>query len=152
MERATPQSKRDKRIVSYRFAKFLRELAMVMPPNESDPILEKIMKDSLQEAGGAGYDRANPAEQINATSNVPANLAVATNPDKPASPKPEPLPEHVKAAQRRKIAKVTAEQARAETEPDRSVTRSTTVKESTPMDKSQLTFSGEVHPVAALSQ
>lgn len=48
------------------------------------------MEDSPQEAGGTVVTRANPAEQVNAIPKVPANLAVAMNPDpEAASPVPE---------------------------------------------------------------
>jgi hypothetical protein len=63
---------------------------------------------------------------------------------------PGPLPESVKAAHRRKLALATAKQAGAQTQPDRSVTLSTTIQKSPPMDKSQPIFSGEAHPVATL--
>lgn len=68
----------------------------------------------------------------------------------PALAVTEPLPESVKAAHRQKLAKATAKQAGAQTKPDPSATLSTAVEKSSPMDKSQPTFSGKVHPVAAL--
>jgi hypothetical protein len=47
-------------------------------------------EDSPCRAGGVGYDHANPGVQTNADSKVTANSAVATNPNQPAPPVPEP--------------------------------------------------------------
>jgi hypothetical protein len=91
------------------------------------------MEDSPQEAGGAGNDRANPAESSKHR-NLAASDPVAMNPEpEPAAHAPEPLPESVKAARRRKLALATAKQAGAQTQPDPSTPESaSTVPETCP--------------------